>query len=148
MSSENTNELAAYQLHVYGNHQLLLQRNNLSQCAHAFSDCLSATNIKLVLREYNKIINDSSEYELSNKVDELINKKLFNGKYCNLNLLNDFFHIKYDHKTNDSLNKLNSFYKFLSNYGDILCDIKYCKGYKRYYRSREQLINKSENKEN
>eukprot|EP01084_Bolivina_argentea_P215526 365916_1 len=121
-------------------------------CNQDFTQCDAALNIKSVLEEYNKIINDKnekSEYQMSTAIEELINKKLFNGSYSNVKLLNDFFHLKYNHNINDNAKQFNKFYKFLSNYNDTLsCDTTYCKGYNRYYRNREEIINQSEMKEN
>eukprot|EP01084_Bolivina_argentea_P215529 365925_1 len=121
-------------------------QNNNSKCNQKYSTCHCAQNVKSALEEYNKIIgrkNEQSEYELSIKIHELINIKLLNGHYSNTKLLNDFFHLKYNHHINDNMNEFNLFYEFLSNYDNVLaCDIICCKGYKRYYRNREQILNK------
>eukprot|EP01084_Bolivina_argentea_P215527 365923_1 len=114
-------------------------------CNKSFSQCSSALNLKSVVVEYNKIICDqnvSSEFEIANKINELINNKLLNGNYSNIKLINDFFHLKYDHKLNDDNNKFNSFYRFISNDEEfLLCDIQHCKGHRRYHRHRANLRN-------
>eukprot|EP01084_Bolivina_argentea_P296903 511423_1 len=93
-----------------------------TRCCHNFPKCPSANNIKTVLEEYNKIILDKNEnvdcYILSDKMNELINNKLFSGKYSHVALMNDFFHIKYNHHTNDDPKAFNLFYKFLTDYDD------------------------------
>eukprot|EP01084_Bolivina_argentea_P077331 140245_1 len=124
----------------------------LWKCDLKFEQCNAAKNIKSVLQEYSKIINDKTEqneYTLSKKICELVNNKLFNSNYTDIQLLNDFFHLKYNHNTNDDAQQLNLFHQYLSDYENALfCDIQYCRGYKRYYRNREQLLNNIENKEN
>eukprot|EP01084_Bolivina_argentea_P253031 424924_1 len=118
--------------------------HEIINCNHKLSQCISAINVKAVLEEYSKIINDknnSSDTQLSTKMDELINHKMLNNRYSNTKLLNDFFHIKYDHHTNDDAKQFNTFFKYLSNNEDVLsCDPTYCKGYKRYYRNRQQSV--------
>eukprot|EP01084_Bolivina_argentea_P276940 472647_1 len=117
-----------------------------TKCNQIFPECKSAQNIKAVLKEYNKIVaeKESSPFALAKKMNEYINHKCFNERYSTVQLLNDFFHIKYEHNTNDNANQFNTFHNFLSNYEDaLLCDITYCKGYKRYYRTRDELTNLS-----
>eukprot|EP01084_Bolivina_argentea_P011932 22344_1 len=120
------------------------------QCNHQFSKCISAQNIKSILEEFNKIISDKnskSEHETSSNITELVNKKFLNGYYSNVKLTNDFFHVKYNHNTNENPNQFNLFYQYLCDDNNtLLCDSKYCNGYKRYYRNREKLMNESEYK--
>eukprot|EP01084_Bolivina_argentea_P035324 65540_1 len=121
-------------------------------CDQKFTKCISADNIKSVLEQYNKIITDKnqkSEYQVANTIDELINTKIWNGNYSNVKMLNDFFHLKYNHNINDSATQFNEFYKFLSDYDDTLsCDATNCKGYNRYYQKRCIITNTNDSKDN
>eukprot|EP01084_Bolivina_argentea_P301281 519719_1 len=121
-SNTYSNELAVYQSCIYGNSQLLLHNSNsektrsaktiynANECAYTFEQCNATENIKSVLEEYKKIISDKNEpneCKLSNKIHALINNKLFNANYSDVKLLNDFFHVKYNHNTNDDPDKMN-----------------------------------------
>eukprot|EP01084_Bolivina_argentea_P143533 251999_1 len=69
----------------------------------SFSQCQSANRIKLILDSYNKIVSvkkNKTEYQLQNEINQLLNNILFDRKYSNVELLNDFYHIKYAHHTN------------------------------------------------
>eukprot|EP01084_Bolivina_argentea_P028639 53200_1 len=113
-------------------------------CNHKYSECASAVNIKSVLQKYFLLINDKTipTDDLPHEIDELIEKKMLNGKYSNIKLVNDFYHLKYNHDMNNNANEFDSFYQFvvMSNENIISCDINCCKGYKRYHRNREQII--------
>eukprot|EP01084_Bolivina_argentea_P267058 453204_1 len=123
-----------------------------AQCNYKLSKCISARNIKSVLEEFNKIISNKhskTEHEILNNINELVNNKFLNGLYSNVKLTNDFFHVKYNHNINDNPNQFNRFHQYLcDNDNVLLCDARYCLGYKRYYRNREQLINDIEHKQN
>eukprot|EP01084_Bolivina_argentea_P256586 432042_1 len=117
---------------------------NQPSCSLTFSQCASAQNIRSVLHEFNKIIGEkhiTTDVQLATK---LIHVKLFSGNYSNITLLNDFFHIKDDHNTNDDILQFNLFYKFLAHDNDLTCDTRNCKGYNRHYRTRDQLLTQYE----
>eukprot|EP01084_Bolivina_argentea_P124077 219891_1 len=122
------------------------------ECNNEFSRCNSARNIKSTLQKYNKVISDkhdTSERSISNKLYEIVNNKLFNGDYSDTKLLNDFYHIKYNHHVNDNTDNFNSFCKYLSDDNNVLaCDPQNCKGYTRYFRNRHQLLYESDHKHN
>eukprot|EP01084_Bolivina_argentea_P195719 335680_1 len=109
-------------------------------CIYSFMYCKSAIRIKTLLQKYNKIISDKtdkSKSQMENDIDELINKTSFNGTYSNIKLMNDFYHIKYDHQTNDNLHEFDSFYNYLcDNHNALKCDIDDCFSAKRYYSRR------------
>eukprot|EP01084_Bolivina_argentea_P137889 242850_1 len=144
----NTKDLATYQSVVYGNNQLILQSKNSQNefddpCNLKYSNCTSAINIKRALTEYSKIITAkaiSKENEPLTLMHELINNKLLDGRYTTLKLLDDFFHLKYNHNTMDSTIEFDKCYQFLTNNIRNICDIKHCKGYKHYSRDREKAM--------
>eukprot|EP01084_Bolivina_argentea_P129434 228611_1 len=71
-----------------------------TRCNQPFDECESAKRIKLLLDQYQKIISDKkqqSDEQLKNSADKLISNIVWNGKYSNVELMNDFYHIKYDH---------------------------------------------------
>eukprot|EP01084_Bolivina_argentea_P028640 53201_1 len=114
---------------------------NITKCHFPLSECQSAKSIKVVLEEHNKIVThkpELSEPELANTIDTLINDTLYNGTYSTNKLLNDFYHIKYDHNIYDDANEFNKFYEFLSSSSDALsCNIESCKEYKYHHRNRD-----------
>eukprot|EP01084_Bolivina_argentea_P017158 32045_1 len=91
-----------------------------SKCHHEFIQCDSAQKIKLILDKYNKIVFDKnhkkkhkSDAELKNSIHKLMNNISSNGQYSNVELLNDFYHIKYNHNVDSNPKKFNEFYKYL-----------------------------------
>eukprot|EP01084_Bolivina_argentea_P297204 511990_1 len=67
-----------------------------SSCIYndGFNKCASADRIKSILVQYNKTL--SNESTQSGFKLTILN----NEAYCTVDLLNDFYHIKYDHNTN------------------------------------------------
>eukprot|EP01084_Bolivina_argentea_P277467 473697_1 len=72
--------------------------SGINQCNDTFIHCKSSIRIKTILEQYNKMITDKkkTENQTQNDVHELINDKAFNGNYSDLQLINDFYHIKYN----------------------------------------------------
>eukprot|EP01084_Bolivina_argentea_P070271 127768_1 len=69
-----------------------------------------------------------------NQTDKLMSNILPKEQYSNVNLLNDFYHIKYDHSTNNDPNQFNAFYVYLFNDDNLSkCDINHCQAVKRCY---------------
>eukprot|EP01084_Bolivina_argentea_P077876 141322_1 len=100
-------------------------------CNGRFGDCSAASRMKLILNEYNNIINyqkKQSEFTLQYQSNQLINNIICNGQYSDVELLNDFYHIKYDHNTNDDPDQFTLFYKYaLGNDISVLnCDSNNC----------------------
>eukprot|EP01084_Bolivina_argentea_P172067 298065_1 len=93
-----------------------------TKCNAAFSECPHAMNIKLILERYNKITHDKtykSGNQLEEKSNDLVNNLLSHAQYSNVKLLNDFYHVKYDHNTNDDAQQFNLFYQYLCDYDDV-----------------------------
>eukprot|EP01084_Bolivina_argentea_P075872 137498_1 len=70
---------------------------------------------------------------------EFIYSKI-NSNYSCVELLNDFYHIKYNHNTNDDSTEFNIFYRYLCG-SELQCNIESCDGSRRYYNGRD--INKN-----
>eukprot|EP01084_Bolivina_argentea_P107829 192761_1 len=116
------------------------------KCDKSFSQCINSNRIKLVLQRYDKIIDNKSD----NAEQQILQNDLINNILpSNVELLNDFYHIKYDHNINDNTSQFNSFYQYLFDHKDVLkCDISYCQSAKRYYNQRNRSYNSSENDRN
>eukprot|EP01084_Bolivina_argentea_P280369 479471_1 len=57
-----------------------------------------------------------------------------------MKLMNDFYHIKYDHNTNDNTESFDAFNQYLTDSNNSLkCDMSHCPSVQRYYRNRNQL---------
>eukprot|EP01084_Bolivina_argentea_P249619 417956_1 len=88
-----------------------------STCMKSFSECVHANRIKHILQQYDQIISDKtdkSDQQLQNDINKLVNNiSVSNGPYSNVQMLNDFYHIKYDHNINDNANQFESFYNYL-----------------------------------
>eukprot|EP01084_Bolivina_argentea_P264050 447146_1 len=124
-----------------------------NRCHTPFTQCIHSTRIKLILERYNNIISDKtdkSDQQLQNEVNDMINNIIpADVSYSNVQLINDFYHIKYDHNINDDLNQLCSFHKYLFDNEDVLkCDISYCESAKRYYDGRNRSYNSSKDNTN
>eukprot|EP01084_Bolivina_argentea_P022813 42429_1 len=107
-------------------------------CMKPFSQCVHANVIKQILQQYDQIISDKtdkSDEQLQNDINKVIsNMSVSNISYSNGELLNDFYHVKYDHNINDNTNQFELFYKYLFDNQDVLkCDIMHCKSAKQYY---------------
>eukprot|EP01084_Bolivina_argentea_P022814 42430_1 len=86
-------------------------------CMKSFSQCVHAKRIKHILQQYDQIISDKtdkSDEQLQNDINEVIsNMSVANISYSHVELLNDFYHVKYDHNINDNTNQFELFYKYL-----------------------------------
>eukprot|EP01084_Bolivina_argentea_P014519 27132_1 len=108
------------------------------QCQLAFSKCNTSIRIKRVLNRLSKILSDKKEdkscADLEAEANELIRNVLANGQYSNGKLMNDFYHIKYNHNTNDSPSQFATFYDYLCDNDHVLpCDITTCSSAQRYF---------------
>eukprot|EP01084_Bolivina_argentea_P037699 69709_1 len=116
----------------------------MSQCKHIFTECESSQKIQIILKKYHKIIMDNTND--NNQFTQLQNiGSLFDDEYSHLCLLNDFYHVKYNHFVNDDARNFNSFFTFLTNDNDLTkCN---CENINRYYRHRDihPVLNNSEN---
>eukprot|EP01083_Nonionella_stella_P310861 1106300_1 len=104
-------------------------------CELEFSKCDASIRIKRVLRQFDAIFSDktvTSTARLEQKTNELIN-------ISNVQLMNDFYHVKYDHNTNNDPQQFIIFCGYL-NYGDnvLQCDISYCQRVRQYFNRRYQ----------
>ncbi len=154
-------DVAHYQSLVYGNHQLLLRQQSIdneqktdqhpttSKCSNSFSDCKSAKRIKLILHDHRNIISYKGdklglEQQLQNETNTVLNNILSTQKYENSDLLNDFYHLKYNHNMNDDPNQFQAFYQYLFDGDNVLkCDINHCQSAQRYYARRRNIASNS-----
>eukprot|EP01084_Bolivina_argentea_P077003 139597_1 len=113
-----------------------------------FTKCPSAHRIKLLLSEYDKIIDDTSQIEeidIQTKTNKLVNNLLsdkdINYSNVHVKLMNDFYHIKYNHNINDDRTQFDEFHQYLTdNKNKLTCDMNYCKSVERYNRNRNKLL--------
>eukprot|EP01084_Bolivina_argentea_P104873 187762_1 len=105
------------------------------ECNFAFVECKVANRVKNVMLQFNKITHANND----KSVDELGKESITAGniKYDNVTLLNDFYHIKYQHHVNDNPNKFQIFYEYLFDNDNVLqCDINNCTSARQYYQRR------------
>eukprot|EP01084_Bolivina_argentea_P315948 547549_1 len=111
-------------------------RLETTKCNKSFAQCTHANRIKVMLQRYGKIISDKidkSDQQLQNETNDLID---------NVQILNDFYHIKYDHNINDSAVQFDLFHKYLFGSEHVLrCDISCCQSARRYYERRNRSFN-------
>eukprot|EP01084_Bolivina_argentea_P219678 372524_1 len=108
-------------------------------CNKILQRCDSVNRIKLILERFNTIIHtkhSKSDSELQQQTHHLVTNLLIDSNYSNVQLLNDFYHSKYQHNTNDNRNAFHEFYTFLINDNMLKCDIDDCKSAHRYYNRR------------
>eukprot|EP01084_Bolivina_argentea_P306560 529756_1 len=119
-------------------------------CEFEFSTCTSAIRIKTILNKHNRISSDkkAQQHDLKNQISNVMkNMLLSNSQYSTLDLMNDFFHIKYNHNSNDDPNQFNLFYAYLFDNDNVLkCDISYCQSAKRYYNRNKRSFQQDPNK--
>eukprot|EP01084_Bolivina_argentea_P053363 97955_1 len=133
------NSLAIYQSVVYNNNQLSLSNTSIFQCFEKCNEdnileCKSTKRIKLILEQYNSILNTKhSSISIQNKLHKLINKSLGNGNYSNTQLSSDFLHIKLDHHLQNN-NQFHKIHKYLTstNLMSTECTLKYCQANEIY----------------
>eukprot|EP01084_Bolivina_argentea_P252857 424575_1 len=102
-------------------------------CHQAFTHCKHANRIKQLLKEYSNILSNKSmvsEYHLQIEVHTMIEK----NQYSNTKLLNDFYHIEYNHNTNDDPKQFELFYRYLVDDNTFMCNINHCKTVQRRYK--------------
>eukprot|EP01084_Bolivina_argentea_P309099 534619_1 len=122
-----------------------LLKSNISECSGDFTQCESAKRIQLILNAYNIISDEKNESDdidhLKNDANKLVNNISITILYSNVELLNDFNHLRYGHKMNDDSTQLNSFYKHLIDHNNTLkCDINNCQSAQRYYNRYNRLF--------
>ncbi len=66
-------------------------------------------------------------------VKQLINDTFHKNNYSNIQLLNDFNHIKYYHHANENNLVFASVFEYFTNDFDILCNPHNCKNVQRYH---------------
>eukprot|EP01084_Bolivina_argentea_P043909 80863_1 len=102
-----------YNIHQYiGKHNKANNTTKMIKCNGQFPECESAERIKLILQRYNKIASDKTDKhdeQLQNETNKLMHNIETNGQYSNIELLNDFYHIKYKPNVNDNSYKFNLF---------------------------------------
>eukprot|EP01083_Nonionella_stella_P159496 520359_1 len=105
------------------------------QCQHKLSPCNASLGIKRALKQFNAILSDktvTSSAALEKKANELIHN-------ANVQLMNDFYHVKYDHNTNNDPQQFTIFCGYLNDGDNVLqCDISYCQRVRRYFNRRYQ----------
>eukprot|EP01084_Bolivina_argentea_P025034 46584_1 len=107
-------------------------------CRYTFDTCQCINRITLVLQLYDTLI--AHKPEITDAASKLLSKILPVGKYSNLQLLNDFYHIKYDHQINDDTNQFKLLYQYLVKSQEISkCENNY-NARNRYHATRRNVI--------
>eukprot|EP01084_Bolivina_argentea_P159100 277112_1 len=110
--------------------------NQNEQCNGSFDQCISANRIKTLLNEQNNII-DNKQSMYDSQLQIKFNKLINSVQYSDVELLNDFYHIKYEHHVDDNNDEFNLFYKYLLDVDDVFqCDFNCCPSVMRYYNRR------------
>eukprot|EP01084_Bolivina_argentea_P319778 554679_1 len=109
-----------------------------NQCKSTFDTCLSANRIKIILNRYGKLMSTTNLYEQSHEEwDKKINALLENCEYSNIQLFDDFNHIKSFHNVNvwfSSPSKFNTFYNYLfDSKCQFQCELNHCQSIQKYY---------------
>eukprot|EP01084_Bolivina_argentea_P106527 190588_1 len=112
------------------------QKQSNTTCCHLFSQCEYSRRIKSVLETYHRKTFDTPSKSPLQQTNQLITN--ISPSYSNVKLLNDFYHIKYDHRTNDDPDQFIAFYQYLFNNNDaLICNINCCYSATRYYDQRQ-----------
>eukprot|EP01083_Nonionella_stella_P079918 219381_1 len=83
-----------------------------------------------------------SSAQLERKTNEVIH-------ISNVELMNDFYHVKYEHNTNDDPHTFDLFYQYLCDGDNVLqCDITHCQAARRFFNRRHQTKPSFEDTEN
>eukprot|EP01083_Nonionella_stella_P310169 1100967_1 len=102
------------------------------QCQHKLSLCSASLGIKRVLKQFDAILSSSvTSATLENNANQLLD-------YTNVQLMNYFYHVKYDHNTNDDKQKFQIFYQFLCDGDNVRCDLTQCQSARKYIERRHQ----------
>eukprot|EP01084_Bolivina_argentea_P104871 187760_1 len=105
--------------------------SGIEQCNLSFDSCKSANRIKAILVQHHKITRVKKD-----------NYEPVDIKCDNVELLNDFYHIKYQHHVNDDPNNFQIFYGYVFDNNNVLqCDINDCTSAQQYYRRRNIASN-------
>eukprot|EP01083_Nonionella_stella_P170336 579473_1 len=88
------------------------------------SACQSAIRINEILWKHNDNMH-------MNEINDASDQIVFTNSY--IQLLNDFYHIKYDHNTNNDTHQFDAFYQYLCDKDNPLqCDIRSCRAAQIY----------------
>eukprot|EP01084_Bolivina_argentea_P185094 319200_1 len=111
-------------------------------CSKPFIKCSYASRIKSILQKYHKI-ECAEDIKTKNNV-------LLNENFSNIQLINDFHHIKYDHNTNEDVNQFNLFneYLFENKKNEIILPANRCSSSRSYYCRRNRRSNQVQENEN
>eukprot|EP01083_Nonionella_stella_P285073 970394_1 len=102
------------------------------QCQHKLSLCSASLGIKRVLKQFDAILSSSvTSATLEKNANQLLD-------YTNVQLMNYFYHVKYDHNTNDDKQKFQIFYQFLCDGDNVRCDLTQCQSARKYIERRHQ----------
>eukprot|EP01084_Bolivina_argentea_P081688 147896_1 len=104
-------------------------------CEHDnIKECKAINTIKRILNQFN-VINEDKDVT-QNMIHDVFNE----NEYTILDLLNDFHHIKYNHKTDDSDQNFAEIYEYFVDEMDTICKQNQCNHIRRHY-NRSKLDN-------
>eukprot|EP01084_Bolivina_argentea_P125444 222259_1 len=95
--------------------------------------CKSMKRIEFILNLFKQVNNSNENIQYL----QCIFRK---NKYSNTDLINDFYHIKYDHDIDNNNQQFEKIYKYIINNIEIICDGD-CKYVERHYMDRSKLQN-------
>eukprot|EP01084_Bolivina_argentea_P211090 359121_1 len=131
-NSTNQNEFFAMFTDLFSNVDDCKQNNVLK--------CKSLSRIKILLKQCDDIINDDTSASesafIQRKIHDLIHYKFGSGKYTNINLLDDFHHVKYEHQVEEDIEKFEQIFNSMHGRN---CSISTCKHLQHHYRDRTQV---------
>eukprot|EP01084_Bolivina_argentea_P067418 122776_1 len=123
------------------------KQNIEDKCEQDFSHCKHAHTLKALLKQYNNILlnkNVASDYDVQIAVHTLIENFTENddtkNQYSNVKLLNDFYHIEFQHNTNNDPKQFELFYNYLFSDNTLICNIHSCKSVERRYKRRHNRL--------
>eukprot|EP01084_Bolivina_argentea_P003496 6570_1 len=98
--------------------------------------CLSVKRIKIILNTFNKT--QSNKQQNNQNIMNWIKIIFTQNEYNNTNLLDDFYHIKYEHQIDGDDSEFAKVHNYLLV---SQCNINTCKHFERYHRDRTKLSN-------
>eukprot|EP01083_Nonionella_stella_P008238 23714_1 len=110
-------------------HSTLQMPRAQTDCNGTFFQCQSAKRIKSILLKYDESI-------MKTRANKAIHHIVWTDSHRQL--LNDFYHIKYDHKTDIDPNQYIAFYKYLYDDDALICNIEDCHATNTYYARRNR----------
>eukprot|EP01084_Bolivina_argentea_P077879 141329_1 len=123
-----------------GNNDIFAISKRKNACSQdEISQCLSAQRIQIILNKFNNIIQiQTPTYD---QYSTLIENVFTSKHYSNTDLLNDFHHIKYDHKADNNDIQFNQIYTFFIEKIKDICKQKQCKHIQQHFLDRSKSIN-------